>query len=290
MSLKNPFKIQFKMKEIFDQLSADCSKLTTTSYSTSFSFGIYFLGRELRQPIYSIYGFVRLADEIVDSFHNYDKKYLLNKFKQDTFEAIEFGISLNPVLNSFQKVVNEFQIDHKLIVLFLRSMEMDLEAKDYTQDLYKEYILGSAEVVGLMCLKVFTKGDELEYKRLKPYAMKLGSAFQKVNFLRDVKADHLSLNRNYFPNVNLAAFCDSEKREIEREIECEFEEALIGIKMLPLSSRNGVYLSYIYYKKLFNKIKELSAEKIMTKRIRIANHHKIGLMFDSMIRHKLNVI
>lgn len=290
MSLKNQFKTQFKMKEIFDQLSANCSKLTTTSYSTSFSFGIYFLGKELRQPIYSIYGFVRLADEIVDSFHNYDKRYLLNKFKQDTFEAIELGISLNPVLNSFQKVVNEFEIDHKLIDLFLTSMEMDLEAKDYTQDLYNEYILGSAEVVGLMCLKVFTNGDELEYKRLKPYAMKLGSAFQKVNFLRDVKADHLSLNRNYFPNVNLAAFCDSEKREIEREIECEFEEALVGIKMLPLSSRNGVYLSYIYYRKLFNKIKELSAEKIMTKRIRIANHHKIGLMFDSMIRHKLNVI
>ena len=278
------------MKEMFDQLSANCSKLTTKSYSTSFSFGIYFLGKELRPPIYAIYGFVRLADEIVDSFHNYDKKFLLEKFNRDTFEAIDLGISLNPVLNSFQKVVNEFQIDHQLIHQFLKSMEMDLQDQFYTQDLYKEYILGSAEVVGLMCLKVFTNGSEDEYNRLKPFAMKLGSAFQKVNFLRDVKADLQSLNRNYFPNVNLAAFCDNEKRVIEQEIENEFQEALIGIKMLPASARNGVYLAYIYYKKLFNKIKGLSAEKIMTERIRISNHHKIGLMFDSMIRHKLNVI
>ena len=278
------------MKEMFDQLSANCSKLTTKSYSTSFSFGIYFLGKALRPPIYAIYGFVRLADEIVDSFHNYDKKYLLEKFNRDTFEAIDLGISLNPVLNSFQKVVNEFQIDHQLIHQFLKSMEMDLQDQFYTNDLYKEYILGSAEVVGLMCLKVFTNGSEAEYNRLKPFAMKLGSAFQKVNFLRDVKADLQSLNRNYFPNVNLAAFCDNEKRAIEQEIENEFEEALIGIKMLPASARNGVYLAFIYYKKLFNKIKGLSAEKIMTERIRISNHHKIGLMFDSMIRHKLNVI
>ncbi|AZI27006.1 phytoene/squalene synthase family protein [Pedobacter sp. G11] len=278
------------MKEMFDQLSARCSKLTTTSYSTSFSFGIYFLGKQLRQPVYAIYGFVRLADEIVDSFHNFDKKYLLEKFKQDTFEAIELGISLNPVLNSFQKVVNEYQIDHELIRLFLKSMEMDLEDQLFTEDLYQEYILGSAEVVGLMCLKVFTNGDEAEYNRLKPFAMKLGSAFQKVNFLRDVKADHQSLNRNYFPNVNLTVFCDQEKRKIEEEIEDEFKDALLGIKMLPSTSRNGVYLSYIYYRKLFNKIKNLSAEKIMTERIRIPNHHKIGLMFDSMIRHKLNAI
>lgn len=278
------------MKEMFDQLSANCSKLTTTSYSTSFSLGIYFLGKELRPPVYAIYGFVRLADEIVDSFHNYDKKYLLDKFKCDTFEAIELGISLNPVLNSFQKVVNEFQIDHELIHQFLKSMEMDLQDQMYTQDLYKEYILGSAEVVGLMCLKVFTSGSEAEYNRLKPFAMKLGSAFQKVNFLRDVKADLQSLNRNYFPNVNLSAFCDNEKRMIEQEIEDEFTDALIGIKMLPPNARNGVYLAYIYYKKLFNKIKGLSAEKIMTERIRISNHHKIRLMFDSIIRHKLNVI
>lgn len=278
------------MKEIFDRLSDDFSKLTTQRYSTSFSLGIYFLGKELRQPIYSIYGFVRLADEIVDSFHDFDKKYLLDKFKQDTFEAIGLGISLNPILNAFQKVVNQYQIDHELISLFLNSMEMDLLEKTYTPELYRTYILGSAEVVGLMCLKVFTGGDEIEYQQLKPYAMQLGSAFQKVNFLRDVKADYQSLNRCYFPDVNLNKFCDIDKRAIEKEIEAEFANALIGIKMLPANSRNGVYLSYVYYKKLFSKIKGLSAEKIMMERIRISNHLKIGLMFDSMIRHKLNVI
>jgi len=179
------------MKEMFDQLSARCSKLTTTSYSTSFSFGIYFLGKQLRQPVYAIYGFVRLADEIVDSFHNFDKKYLLEKFKQDTFEAIELGISLNPVLNSFQKVVNEYQIDHKLIRLFLKSMEMDLEDQLFTEDLYQEYILGSAEVVGLMCLKVFTNGDEAEYNRLKPFAMKLRSPWPPQHTPHLTCATHL---------------------------------------------------------------------------------------------------
>ena len=278
------------MKEMFDQLSADCSKLTTKRYSTSFSLGIYFLGRELRMPIYAIYGFVRCADEIVDSFHQYNKRHLLDGFKRDTFEALDLQISLNPMLNSFQSVVHEYNIDHELIDLFLKSMEMDLSDQKFTPQLYNQYILGSAEVVGLMCLKVFTKGDEAEYERLKPFAMKLGSAFQKVNFLRDVKADHQGLKRNYFPNVNLAAFCDNQKKAIETEIQLEFEEALKGIKMLPLNARNGVYLSFIYYRKLFNKIKALSAEKIMNERIRISNHHKIGLMFDSMIRHKLNVI
>ncbi|MBO9671846.1 MAG: phytoene/squalene synthase family protein [Sphingobacteriaceae bacterium] len=278
------------MKEIFDQLSADCSRLTTKLYSTSFSYGIYFLGKELRQPIHAIYGFVRLADEIVDSFHGYNKKFLLDKFKQDTFEAIDLGISLNPVINSFQKVVSQYQIDRELIVLFLKSMEMDLSEQKYTSELYNEYILGSAEVVGLMCLKVFTHGSTADYEQLKPYAMKLGSAFQKVNFLRDVKADHQTLGRNYFPSVNLALFCDHQKKEIEKEIETEFAIALKGIKLLPAASRNGVYLSYIYYKKLFTKIKRLSAEKIMTERIRISNTRKVGLMFDSIIRNRLNVI
>lgn len=278
------------MKEIFDQLSADCSRLTTQRYSTSFSFGIYLLGKELRMPVHSIYGFVRLADEIVDTFHQYDKKFLLDKFKHDTFEAINLGISLNPILNSFQKVVNQYNIDHELIVLFLKSMEMDLSETKYTVQLYNEYILGSAEVVGLMCLKIFTNGDTAQYQQLKPYAMKLGSAFQKVNFLRDVKADHQGLKRNYFPNVNLAVFCDAQKQQIETEIAEEFEAALAGIKLLPSSSRKGVYLTYVYYKKIFTKIKRLSAEKIMTERIRISNTHKVGLMFDSLIRNKLNVI
>ena len=278
------------MKLMFDQLSAECSKITTKKYSTSFAFGIRFLNKRLRMPIYAIYGFVRLADEIVDSFHNFDKAYLLSKFKDDTFEAIAHGISLNPVLNAFQSVVNYYQIDHQLIKLFLRSMEMDLEKQEYTPQLYKEYILGSAEVVGLMCLKIFIQGNQSEYIRLKPYAMKLGAAFQKVNFLRDVKADHKELSRNYFPNVNLATFCDNQKREIETEIREDLIVALQGIKMLPAESRNGVYLAYIYYRKLFNKIQRLSAERIMDERIRIPNRIKIGLMLDSMIRNKLNVI
>lgn len=278
------------MKEIFDKISADCSKITTQRYSTSFTWGIYLLSKKLRAPIYAIYGFVRFADEIVDTFHDYDKKYLLEKFKQDCFEAIKFGISLNPVLNSFQKVVNEFDIDHELIRLFLRSMEMDLEPGIYSNEKYEKYILGSAEVVGLMCLHVFVNGDKVHYEKLKPSAMKLGSTFQKVNFLRDVKADYQQLNRNYFPNVNLESFSDHQKVAIEKEIEEEFRMALLGIKQLPLSSRQGVYLAYIYYKKLFEKIKATTAMEIMNKRIRISNGHKVGLMLDSMIRHRMNVI
>jgi len=278
------------MKELFDQLSAECSKITTRRYSTSFSLGIYFLSKKIRGPIYAIYGFVRFADEIVDSFHEYDKKYLLDKFRRDCFEAIAQGISLNPVLNSFQKVVNDYEIDHSLIHEFLNSMEMDLEPAIYSRDKYESYILGSAEVVGLMCLNVFTDGDKDYYERLKPFAMKLGSTFQKVNFLRDVKADYMNLNRNYFPGVDLGNFSDLQKKSIEQEIEEEFRLALIGIKQLPLSSRSGVYLSYIYYKELFNKIKSISANEIMDRRIRISNPHKIGLMFDSMIRYKMNFL
>lgn len=252
--------------------------------------GIYFLDKKLRAPIYAIYGFVRLADEIVDSFHDYDKKYLLDKFKSDCFEAIEVGISLNPVLNSFQKVVNEYNIDRELIELFLNSMEMDLEPNIYSNETYEKYILGSAEVVGLMCLCVFTNGDKDFYEKLKPFAMKLGSTFQKVNFLRDVKADFMQLNRNYFPNVDLSNFKEDQKKMIETEIEEEFKVAILGIKQLPLSSRKGVYLAYIYYKTLFDKIKNTSANQIMSKRIRISNGHKISLMFDSMIRFRMNAL
>lgn len=278
------------MKEIFDKISADCSRITTQRYSTSFTFGIYFLSKNLRPHIYAIYGFVRFADEIVDTFHDYDKKYLLEKFKKDCFEAIAFGISLNPVLNSFQKVVNDFGIDHELIELFLNSMEMDLEPSIYSNEKYDKYILGSAEVVGLMCLYVFVNGDKEQYKRLKPFAMKLGSTFQKVNFLRDVKADFQELNRNYFPNISLDNFSDYQKAEIEKEIEEEFRVALIGIKQLPPSSRKGVYLAYIYYKKLFEKIKDVNAKQIMSKRIRISNGRKIGLMLDSIFRYKMNYL
>lgn len=278
------------MKEIFDKISAECSRITTQRYSTSFTWGIYLMSKKLHAPIYAIYGFVRFADEIVDTFHEYDKKYLLDKFKRDCFEAIAQGISLNPVLNSFQKVVNQYGIDHELINLFLHSMEMDLEPGIYSNEKYEKYILGSAEVVGLMCLSVFTNGDKEFYERLKPFAMKLGSTFQKVNFLRDVKADFQQLNRSYFPNVNLENFSDHQKMAIEKEIEEEFKLALAGIKQLPLSSRGGVYLAYIYYEKLFQKIKSKSATEIMSKRIRISNGRKFGLMLDSMIRYKLNAL
>jgi len=278
------------MKEIFDNLSADFSKTITKRYSTSFSLGIYFLNEKLRQPIYSIYGFVRLADEIVDSFHEYDKANLLAKFKRDCFEAIADGISLNPVLNAFQQVVNKYNIEKELIELFIQSMEMDLQQEYYTPEKYDQYILGSAQVVGLMCLQVFTEGDKTEYEKLKDSAMKLGAAFQKVNFLRDINADYYNLSRNYFPNVNLAAFSNVEKLLIEDDIEADFKLALNGIRQLPSSSRNGVYLAYVYYKKLFSKIKNCPPEKVMAGRIRISNARKFGLMFDSIIRYKTNTI
>lgn len=278
------------MKETFDKLSAACSKMTTQRYSTSFSLGIYFLNEKLRKPIYAIYGFVRLADEIVDSFHDYNKVILLSKFKRDCYEAIEDGISLNPILNSFQEAVNKYHIEKELIELFLQSMEMDLKQELYTPEKYDQYILGSAQVVGLMCLQVFTEGNKVQYDNLKDSAMKLGSAFQKVNFLRDLNADYYILSRTYFPNVNLSAFSNIEKKQIEEEIETEFKQALIGIRQLPASSKNGVYLAYVYYQKLFNKIKCSTAEKVMSERIRISNAHKFGLMFDSIIRYKTNTI
>jgi phytoene synthase len=278
------------MKERFDTLSATCSKATTKLYSTSFSLGIYFLNKELRQPIYAIYGFVRLADEIVDSFHDYDKLSLLTEFRRDCFEGIKRGISVNPVLNSFQHTVNNYKINHELIDQFLRSMEMDLEHQNYTSDQYDLYILGSAQVVGLMCLHVFTGGDELAYFHLKESAMKLGSAFQKVNFLRDLKADFQELSRAYFPGIDLENFTNADKIVIEQEIRDEFQEALRGIRLLPRSSRKGVYLAFVYYKKLFDKITKTPAEKVMSERIRVSNSHKFILMFDSLLRHKLNVI
>jgi len=239
------------MKKLFDDVSLKCSKTTTLTYSTSFSLGIKFLDKKFHNPIYSIYGFVRFADEIVDSFHEYDKSYLLNKFRNDTYEAIEQKISLNPVLNSFQKVVNDYSIERELVDTFLNSMEMDLQKQFYDQQLYQQYILGSAEVVGLMCLRVFCEGDEKLYEHLKFPAMKLGAAFQKVNFLRDLRADNIELGRTYFPEIDLKQFSLTDKNKIEKEIEEDFTKALLGIRQLPLSSRNGVYLAYFYYKKLF---------------------------------------
>lgn len=278
------------MKYIYDNISQECSKNTTQTYSTSFSLGIKALNKKLHQPIYNIYGFVRLADEIVDTFHDYNKLELLNRFKQDTINAIEDKISLNPILNSFQETVNRYQIDWSLIEAFLNSMEMDLEEQVYDKEKYQLYILGSAEVVGLMCLRVFVQGNDDNYNKLKPFAMKLGSAFQKVNFLRDANSDFQGLGRTYFPGVNMCDFTEAEKRKIETDIEDDFKTALIGIKMLPYSSKGGVYLAYRYYYDLFLKIKSLPSSRILKDRIRIPNSKKIVLLIKSILRHQLKLI
>lgn len=274
------------MKKLFDELSYDVSKSTTKKYSTSFSLGILALKPSIRPAIYAIYGYVRLADEIVDSFHDYDKITLLDRFKMETNRALEEGISLNPILQSFTHTVHKYNIDKSLIDQFLHSMEMDLNKLDYNSDLYNEYIFGSAEVVGLMCLQVFTGGNKEDYEKLKPYAMKLGSAFQKVNFLRDLKDDYQTLGRTYFPNIEMNAFDTKVKCQIEDEIEMEFKEALAGIKMLPNSSKFGVYLAYKYYLSLFKKIKTTAPEIILQNRVRIPNSRKMSVMVYSYIRYK----
>jgi len=278
------------MKALFDEVSMMCSKLTTKRYSTSFSLGILFLKNPMRNPIYAIYGFVRFADEIVDSFDGYDKKYLLNKFRADLYEALEHRISLNPILNSFQQVIHQYNIDVELVNVFLDSMEMDLEKQLYVKENYEKYILGSAEVVGLMCLKVFLDGNQEKYDELKPFAMKLGAAFQKINFLRDLKEDYKTLGRTYFPNVDMNEFTLQSKREIEDEIASDFKEALIGIKNLPVTSKGGVYLAYVYYLTLFKKIKRVSVERVLVERIRVSNGQKIALMFKSMLQFKTNML
>jgi len=278
------------MKALFDEVSMMCSKLTTKRYSTSFSLGILFLKNPIRNPIYAIYGFVRFADEIVDSFDGYDKKYLLYKFRADLYEALEHRISLNPILNSFQQVIHQYNIDIELVNVFLDSMEMDLEKQLYVKENYEKYILGSAEVVGLMCLKVFLDGNQEKYDELKPFAMKLGAAFQKINFLRDLKDDYKTLGRTYFPNVDMNEFTLQSKREIEDEIALDFKEALIGIKNLPVTSKGGVYLAYVYYLTLFKKIKRVSVERVLVERIRVSNGQKIALMFKSMLQFKTNML
>jgi len=278
------------MKKLFDDLSAQCSKQTTQLYSTSFSLGIKMLDKSIHRPIYGIYGFVRFADEIVDSFHSYNKVELLSKFKIETYKAITDKISLNPILNEFQRAVNQYNINHDHIECFFKSMEMDLNKTLHNETSYDDYILGSAQVVGLMCLHVFLNGEPSKYKELKPYAMSLGSAFQKVNFLRDIKADYESLGRTYFPGVNLESFSTENKKQIEKDINKDFEMALIGIKKLPPASRKGVYLAYVYYLKLFRKIKQTPVDQIMQKRIRIPNSNKISLMFQSIIKNQFNLI
>lgn len=278
------------MKALFDLFSEKASKIVTRQYSTSFSMGIRFLNVGFQKPIYGIYGFVRLADEIVDSFHDYNKAQLLEEFKRETYLSIERGISLNPILNSFQKVVHDFGIEKELIEAFLKSMEMDLEKKEYTEEGYKEYILGSAEVVGLMCLRVFTEGNKPFYEELKPYAMALGSAFQKINFLRDLNADYVGMGRIYFPNVNLLELNEKIKREIEDDIEKDFKKGLQGIKKLSKKARLGVYVAYIYYRSLFQKIRNVKPQLILEKRVRIPNPQKVMLFAGSYVRNSLNLL
>jgi 15-cis-phytoene synthase len=278
------------VKALFDSVSYQCSKLTTVSYSTSFSLGIKLFSPSLRPHIYAIYGFVRFADEIVDTFHDYDKKKLLERFKTDTYTAIDEKISLNPILNSFQKTVNEFGIDMELIDAFLHSMAMDLNQLEYDRSTYEEYILGSAEVVGLMCLKVFCLGDTEKYNTLKDSAMRLGAAFQKINFLRDLKDDTLHLGRVYFPQLNSDRFDELSKMTIEKEIQEDFAAGLEGIHRLPSSCRLGVYLAYVYYYSLFRKIQNTPSTRIMEERIRIPNSQKYAILAGSYLRFKMHML
>ena len=277
-------------KELFDKVSAKCSRVTTRAYSTSFSLGIKCLEKELREPIYAIYGFVRFADEIVDTFHDYNKELLLSRFKTETYQAIEEKISLNPILNSFQKTVNFYGIEPALYDQFLKSMEMDLMNTSYDEKGISEYILGSAEVVGLMSLRVFCKNDKEMYERLKPSAMKLGSAFQKINFLRDLNADYNQMGRTYFPGVDLSRFDESTKKQIEQDVASDFKEGYEGIKQLPKSARFGVYVAYVYYLALFEKIKNTPSSTVLTKRIRVRNRRKLSILAYSYVRHQLNLI
>lgn len=278
------------MKNLFDEVSLKCSEITTKYYSTSFSLGIRLLDKEIHSPIYSIYGFVRLADEIVDSFHEFDKAKLLNEFKENTKQAIENKISLNPILNSFQEVVNKYNIEWEHIQDFLSSMESDLNQKKHDEDSYKQYIKGSAEAVGLMCLRVFCNNNNKLFNDLEKYAIYLGSVFQKVNFIRDISADYNELKRVYFPQLNINEFNEEEKNKIEDDIEKEFTLALIGIKQLPKSAKKGVFLAYSYYYSLFKKIKSTPADKIMTKRIRIPNFTKFLILIKVQLLNMFKLI
>lgn len=275
---------------LYDETCFECSKIITTKYSTSFSKGIMAFDKRFRYPIYAIYGFVRYADEIVDTFHDYDKQKLIADFRTETFIAIRQGISLNPVLQSFQQVVNYYHIEDSLIDAFLRSMEMDLDMTSYDHDGYHQYIYGSAEVVGLMCLRVFCENNEAQYQQLLPMARSLGAAFQKINFLRDVKADYEDRGRTYFPFVDFTRFTEQDKQQIEADIKKDFDDAFEGIKLLPRGTRLGVYIAYIYYRQLFKKISRTPASVILQKRIRVSDTHKMALYFKAILHQKLNVI
>jgi phytoene synthase len=271
--------------DLYDEACFECSKLITTKYSTSFSKGIKAFSKQFRYPVYAIYGFVRYADEIVDTFHDHNKTQLINDFKQDTFKAISQKISLNPVLHSFQLVVNQYGIDSQLIEEFLRSMEMDLDHKVYTDADYQMYIHGSAGVIGLMCLQVFCEGDNDLYKRLEPMALSLGSAFQKINFLRDIKADHEDRGRTYFPGINFTNFTQQDKQAIEADIQQDFDKGLKGIKLLPRGVKLGVYTAYSYYLQLFKKIQQMPVNEILSHRVRISNASKAVLYAGALLKH-----
>jgi len=279
------------MKSIFDSVARKCSKEVTHCYSTSFASATRMLGPSIRQDIYNIYGFVRFADEIVDTFHQYPKAQLFDDFERQMYAAIEQRISLNPILNAFQETVHKFNIPADLYEAFMKSMRLDLTKKDYLTDIeYKEYIYGSADVVGLMCLKVFVSGDEKQYEYLKSSAMRLGSAFQKVNFLRDLKADFEALERTYFPNADLLNLTEDSKQQIIEEIEEDFKAAMVGIRKLPIEARFGVYTAYKYYTKLLQKLKSTPSEKIKEARIRVPDYQKFGLLANSYFTYRLGLI
>ncbi len=276
--------------KLYNKVTGLSSKTTTLLYSSSFSSAIKLLHTDLRQPIYDIYGFVRFADEIVDTFHEYDKATLFDQFKKDTYLAIAQGISLNPILHRFQMTYNKYKIDPALLEAFLVSMEMDLNKQQYDLATYQTYIYGSAEVVGLMCLSIFCEGDMVQFEKLKPSAKHLGAAFQKVNFLRDIKADFEGLDRMYFPNCDFSNFTLTDKAIIETDIQADFEEALKGIKMLPLKARFGVYVAFKYYYSLFKKIKKTQPDAILKNRIRIPTPGKIFIVAKAALRSQLNLL
>ncbi|MBA3707187.1 MAG: phytoene/squalene synthase family protein [Bacteroidetes bacterium] len=278
------------MKDLYNEVCYKCSKLVTNNYSTSFSLGVSLLHRDFILPIHAIYGFVRFADEIVDSFHTHNKKELLERFIKETHDAIDQKISLNPILHSFQDTVNKYNIDITLIDTFLKSMQMDLAGTSYNKEGYEEYILGSAEVVGLMCLKIFVDGNQQQYLELKHDAMKLGSAFQKIYFLRDLKSDYHTLGRAYFPGFELEKFNAGTKKEIEADIQKDFDAGLRGIKKLPKKARLGVYLAYIYYLSLFKKIQNTAPEEVINTRIRINDSKKYMLLLGSYLKYNFNLI
>ncbi len=278
------------MIELFFRAAHACSKATTHLYSTSFGSAIKLLHKDLRQPIYNIYGLVRFADEIVDTFHDYNKQVLIAEFKRDTYLAIERGISLNPILHSFQETVNKYKIDRDLIDAFFKSMEFDLDKSAYNETGYKEYIYGSAEVVGLMCLFVFCEGNKEQYEKLRPAAQRLGAAFQKVNFLRDIKADYEQLSRTYFPGIDFSNFSVESKKAIEEDIALDFKNAYEGILDLPVKARFGVYVAYKYYLTLFKKIKHTTPNRILDTRIRIPNSQKVYIVAKAGLRTQLNIL